>query len=64
MHVLFFACSTPRSRFLACVLPAWITYACSNELAKSIRSGPYQVNLLLGGWGELTGPSLYYMDYL
>lgn len=33
------------------------------EVAKSIRSNPYQVNFLLGGV-DSTGPSLYYIDYL
>mmetsp|Transcript_21672 Transcript_21672/g.37317 ORF Transcript_21672/g.37317 Transcript_21672/m.37317 type:complete len:200 (+) Transcript_21672:109-708(+) len=36
-----------------------------NELAKSLRRGPYSVNLLLGGYEPATGqPELYYLDYL
>jgi len=35
-----------------------------NELAEALRRGPYQVNLLLGGYDEKHGPSLYFMDYL
>jgi len=34
-----------------------------NELHEALRSGPYQVNILLGGVDEAK-PSLYYMDYL
>ena len=26
--------------------------------------GPYSTNLLIAGWDEKTGPSLYWMDYL
>jgi len=35
-----------------------------NELAVALRRGPYQVNLLLGGYDPKHGPSLYYMDYM
>eukprot|EP00041_Stephanoeca_diplocostata_P012892 m.217584 g.217584 ORF g.217584 m.217584 type:complete len:199 (+) comp19131_c0_seq4:48-644(+) len=40
-----------------------------HELAQSLRSrGPYQVNLLLGGYGEEgcsnPGPQLYFIDYM
>jgi 20S proteasome alpha/beta subunit len=35
-----------------------------NELAVALRKGPYQTNLLLGGFDESTGASLYYLDYL
>ena len=41
-----------------------------NELAEALRKGPYQVNLLIGGYdsasagGEPAGPSLYFLDYL
>lgn len=35
-----------------------------NQLADALRSNPFQVNLLLGGFEEKKGPSLYYMDYL
>ncbi|GAB5357462.1 hypothetical protein AAMO2058_000376700 [Amorphochlora amoebiformis] len=34
------------------------------ELATFLRKSPYQVNLLMGGYDEKTGPSLYYMDYM
>lgn len=38
---------------------------CRNELATALRKGPYQVNLLLGGYDVKDGQaSLYYMDYL
>jgi 20S proteasome subunit beta 4 len=37
---------------------------CRNELAVALRQGPYQVNLLLGGYDDKTGASLYFMDYL
>jgi 20S proteasome subunit beta 4 len=33
-------------------------------LAEALRRDPYQVNLLLGGVDEKTGPSLYFIDYL
>lgn len=35
-----------------------------DELARALRKGPYQVNLLLGGFDEKDGASLYWMDYL
>lgn len=41
-----------------------------NELAAALRRGPYQVNVLLGGYDALGGDgsggtaSLYWMDYL
>jgi 20S proteasome subunit beta 4 len=35
-----------------------------NQLADALRSNPYQVSLLLGGYDVATGPSLYYMDHL
>eukprot|EP00747_Dinoflagellata_sp_TGD_P210811 gnl/TRDRNA2_/TRDRNA2_84054_c0_seq1.p1 gnl/TRDRNA2_/TRDRNA2_84054_c0~~gnl/TRDRNA2_/TRDRNA2_84054_c0_seq1.p1 ORF type:complete len:192 (+),score=47.38 gnl/TRDRNA2_/TRDRNA2_84054_c0_seq1:96-671(+) len=34
-----------------------------NELAHSLRNGPYQVDLLIGGV-DADGPGLYFMDYL
>jgi len=44
------------------------THATANfirgELADALRSAPYQVNLLLAGWDEQDGTSLYWMDYL
>jgi len=33
-------------------------------LATAIRKGPYQTNLLLAGYDEFNGASLYFMDYL
>merc|ERR1712100_515198 len=44
------------------------THATANfvrgELARYLRQKPYYVDLLLGGWDEDAGPSLYYLDYL
>eukprot|EP00555_Chaetoceros_dichaeta_P011479 CAMPEP_0198261694 /NCGR_PEP_ID=MMETSP1447-20131203/10372_1 /TAXON_ID=420782 /ORGANISM="Chaetoceros dichaeta, Strain CCMP1751" /LENGTH=202 /DNA_ID=CAMNT_0043949699 /DNA_START=1300 /DNA_END=1908 /DNA_ORIENTATION=- len=38
---------------------------CRNELAAALRKGPYQVNILLGGYDKKTSSgSLYWMDYL
>lgn len=34
------------------------------ELAYALRSNPYQVNLLIGGWDAADGPSLHFMDYI
>lgn len=34
------------------------------ELATALRKGPYQVNVLLGGYDEKTGGSLYHIDYM
>lgn len=34
------------------------------ELAAALRRGPYQVNILLGGYDEKTGGTLYFLDYL
>jgi 20S proteasome subunit beta 4 len=34
------------------------------QLAKFLRESPYNVNLLIAGYEEMTGPSLYFMDYL
>lgn len=34
------------------------------ELATFLRKSPYQVNLLMAGFDEKVGPSMYYMDYL
>lgn len=36
----------------------------SGELHQSLRSNPFQVNALIGGWDEVQGPSLYFCDYL
>ncbi|CAL6319516.1 unnamed protein product [Bathycoccus prasinos] len=35
-----------------------------NELAKALRSGPYQVNGLFAGYDDQSGPELYFLDYL
>mmetsp|Transcript_39081 Transcript_39081/g.95577 ORF Transcript_39081/g.95577 Transcript_39081/m.95577 type:complete len:193 (-) Transcript_39081:146-724(-) len=35
-----------------------------NELAKAIRKSPVAVNMLLAGYDDQAGPSLYYLDYL
>merc|ERR1711998_790314 len=44
------------------------THAAANfvrgELARFLRQKPYYVDLLIGGWDEDAGPSLYYLDYL
>lgn len=44
------------------------THAAANftrkQLAEALRSDPYQVNILLGGYDEEQGAALYYMDYL
>jgi len=37
---------------------------CRGELARALRKGPYQVNVLLGGWDEKAGGTLYFIDYL
>lgn len=34
------------------------------QLATALRKGPYQTNLLLAGWDDKDGVSLYQMDYL
>ena len=36
----------------------------SLQLASYLRKRPYQVNLLLGGYDEDEGSSLYYIDYM
>ena len=42
------------------------TWASANfirgEMADALRKGPYQTNLLLAGYDEGDGPSLYFMD--
>jgi 20S proteasome subunit beta 4 len=35
-----------------------------NQLATALRKGPFQVNLLLGGFDENKGASLYFLDYM
>ena len=39
-------------------------YWTRNELAKALRSGPYQVNGLFAGYDDQSGPELYFLDYL
>lgn len=34
------------------------------RLIQAIRKGPYQVQLMLGGYDEGVGSSLYYCDYM
>lgn len=34
------------------------------QLAEALRKNPYQVNLLIAGWDDASGPSLHFMDYL
>eukprot|EP00934_Nitzschia_sp_Nitz4_P003767 Nitzschia sp. Nitz4//scaffold9_size221794//85197//86040//NITZ4_001342-RA/size221794-augustus-gene-0.89-mRNA-1//1//CDS//3329560989//3757//frame0 len=34
------------------------------ELATALRRGPFQVNVLMAGYDEAAGASLYYLDYL
>ena len=33
------------------------------EMAHALRRAPYQVNVLLGGWDEKAGASLFYIDH-
>lgn len=44
------------------------TWATANfirgELATALRKGPFQTNILLGGYEPDAGSSLYYMDYM
>jgi len=44
------------------------THAAANfirrTLATALRKGPYQTNLLLGGFDEKDGAALYFLDYL
>ena len=35
-----------------------------DELAYALRRGPFQVNILLGGYDDKNGASLYFLDYL
>ncbi|KYQ96832.1 proteasome subunit beta type 2 [Tieghemostelium lacteum] len=35
-----------------------------SELAASIRSHPYSVNLILAGYDKTDGPSVFYLDYM
>merc|ERR1711963_542407 len=34
------------------------------KLAYFLRKSPYQTDILIGGYDEKKGPSLYFMDYL
>lgn len=38
--------------------------SCCMQLAKALRKGPYQTNILLGGYDEKDGAALYFIDYL
>jgi len=44
------------------------THATANfvrtELATALRRGPYQTNILLGGYDADAGASLYFLDYM
>jgi 20S proteasome subunit beta 4 len=44
------------------------THAAANytrkQLAEALRSNPYQVNLLLGGYDKTEGPALHFIDYM
>lgn len=33
-------------------------------MAVALRKGPFQTNILLGGYDDNKGPSLYFMDYM
>jgi 20S proteasome subunit beta 4 len=35
-----------------------------SELAGALRRGPFQVNILLGGYDDKVGASLYFLDYM
>eukprot|EP01132_Coremiostelium_polycephalum_P007910 gene7910-9736_t len=35
-----------------------------SELATALRQNPYNVNLILGGYDQETGPSVFFLDYL
>ena len=35
-----------------------------NELARALRRGPFQTNLLIAGYDANEGASMYFMDYL
>ena len=35
-----------------------------SQLAQFLRKSPYNVNLIIGGYEEKKGPSLFFMDYL
>lgn len=34
------------------------------ELAEALRKGPYQCDMLIAGYDDDCGPSLYYLDYM
>ena len=40
------------------------TYSFRSQLAHFLRKSPYNVNLMIAGYEEGKGPSLYFMDYL
>lgn len=50
-----------NSRYLSTKAVANFT---RGELATALRKNPYHCNLLLAGFDEKTGPSLYWLDYL
>lgn len=33
-------------------------------MATALRKGPYQTNLLVGGYDDQAGPALYFIDYM
>lgn len=41
-----------------------VAHYARGELAVALRKSPYQCNLLIAGYDEGVGPSLYWMDYL
>jgi 20S proteasome subunit beta 4 len=41
-----------------------VAHFARGELATALRKSPYQCNLLVAGYDECTGPSLYWLDYL
>jgi len=41
-----------------------VAHFARGELSRAIRERMYQANILLGGYDDGEGPSLYYLDYL
>ncbi|BAM79795.1 20S core proteasome subunit beta 4 [Cyanidioschyzon merolae strain 10D] len=41
-----------------------IAHFIRGELARALRERPYEINLILGGYDQGEGTSLYYIDYL
>mmetsp|Transcript_10975 Transcript_10975/g.21492 ORF Transcript_10975/g.21492 Transcript_10975/m.21492 type:complete len:192 (-) Transcript_10975:1328-1903(-) len=56
MHLYYYRNSVPLTTHAT-------AHYIRNTLAESLRSSPYQANLILAGVDE-AGPSLYYIDYL